>query len=90
MEIKINLSEDMVNSLLRKWGYTKEDVKISYPIHNIVNWRGECWKTVIYPKNDRPHILNKKEIRFEDIQDIIYDGVINKLFNEALVEKLLC
>lgn len=91
MEIKIDLSEEAIDKLLKVKGYTVEEVSIHYPKFHYTSEDkyGKFMKRIAYPTNDRPKVLDNEIIKSTDVNGMDYQTVINKLFNEMLIEKLL-
>ena len=92
MEVKIELNQDTVDKLLKMKGYKVEKVLVHYQKFRYTrdDKYGKCWYTIAYPINDRPKALDEEIVKMEDVQHLHYDKVVSNLFNETLVEKILC
>jgi len=91
MNINIELNEKYIASLLNIYGYTSERVLVWYnkfDDHNRIEDLGNYWKTIVYPKDNRPKVLEKEKIMFDDVKDMGLTEVINTLFNKLLLSKL--
>jgi len=91
MNINIELSEEYVSKLLRIFDYVTEEVLVWYNKFD-EDWCPEdlgCYhKTVAYPRDERPEILKKEKIMFDDVKGMGVNDVVNVLFNELLTAKL--
>jgi hypothetical protein len=50
---------------------------------------GKYLKKIVYPKDNKPKVLDKEIITSFDIDGMDYETVVTNLFNEVLIEKLL-
>ena len=96
MKINIELGKEMCNLILEKCGYTSEEVTLYLdPMGDVraneVNpedLRG-VKKVVCYPKCIRPKVLDEEYPLIEDCLDILYDTVVERLFNKWLFNMML-
>lgn len=91
MEVKINLPEETVDKLLKKKGYVVEKVLVHYQKFRYTRedkW-GKFYKTIAYPKDNRPKVLDNEVITLDEVKHLDYNMVVNNLFNELLLEKVL-
>lgn len=90
MEVKIDLSEEAINKLLEMKGYEVKEVLVHYPkFHYATEGYGKYLKKIVYPKDNKPKLLDNEIIMVEDVDVMDYNKVVNSLFNEVLNEKLL-
>jgi hypothetical protein len=91
MEVKINLPEEAVDKLLEKKGYVVEKVLVHYKKFRYTreDKYGKFYKTIAYPKDNRPKVLDNEVITLDEVKHLDYNIVVNNLFNELLLEKLL-
>ena len=91
MEVKITLSEDAIDKLLKIKGYVVEDILVHYPkFHYTTEGEyGKYWRKIAYPKNNKPKVLDNDTIMAKDVEDMLFGQVVNNLFNEILLEKLI-
>lgn len=91
MEIKITLSEETIDKLLKMKGYVVEDILVHYPkFHYTTEGKyGKAWIKIVYLANGKPKVLDNDIIMIKDVENMKFDKVVNNLFNEVLVEKLL-
>jgi hypothetical protein len=91
MEVKIYLTEEAIDKLLKAKGYEVKEVLVHYPkFHYTTEGKyGKYWRKIVYPKDNKPKLLDKEFITSFDIDGMTYEKVVNDLFNEVLIEKLL-
>ena len=91
MEVKINLPEEAVDKLLEKKGYVVEKVLVHYQKFRYTreDKYGKFYKTIAYPKDNRPKVLDNEIVKASDVTFMDYNMVVNNLFNELLLEKVL-
>lgn len=91
MEVKINLPEEAVDKLLKKQGYVVEKVLVHYKKFRYTreDKYGKFYKTIAYPKDNRPKVLDNEVITLDEVKHLDYNMVVNNLFNELLLEKVL-
>ena len=91
MEVKINLPEEAVDKLLKKQGYVVEKVLVHYQKFRYTreDKYGKFYKVIAYPKDNRPKVLDNEIVKDSDVTFMDYNIVVNNLFNELLLEKML-
>ena len=91
MEVKIYLTEETIDKLLKAKGYEVKEVLVHYPkFHYTTEGKyGKFYRKIVYPTNDKPKVLDKEFITSFDIDGMDYKTVVTNLFNEVLIEKLL-
>lgn len=91
MEVKINLPEEAVDKLLKKQGYVVEKVLVHYKKFRYTreDKYGKFYKSIAYPKDNRPKVLDNEVITLDEVKHLDYNMVVNNLFNELLLEKVL-
>jgi hypothetical protein len=91
MEVKINLPEEAVDKLLEKKGYVVEKVLVHYKKFRYTreDKYGKFYKTIVYSKDNRPKVLDNEIVKDSDVTFMDYNIVVNNLFNELLLEKVL-
>ena len=91
MNISVELDDRYVASLLDMFDYTTEKVLVWYnklDDYCRVEELGNYWKTIAYPKYHRPDVLDKEKVMFDDVKDMGMTEVVNRLFNELLMNRL--
>ena len=91
MNISVELDDRYVASLLNMFEYTTEKVLVWYNKLDDccrVEELGNYWKTIAYPKYHRPDVLDKERVMFDDVKDMGMTEVVNRLFNELLMNRL--
>lgn len=91
MEVNINLPEEAVDKLLEKKGYVVENVLVHYQKFHYTreDKYGKFYKTIAYLKDNRPKVLDNEVITLDEVKHLDYNMVVNNLFNELLLEKVL-
>lgn len=95
MKINIELPKSVCEHILERCGYTSENVTLYFdPMEDVridevkpEELRG-VQKVVCYPKENRPEILDEEYPLIEDCEDIMYDAVIESLFNSWLFKTI--
>jgi hypothetical protein len=91
MNISVELDDRYVASLLDMFDYTTEKVLVWYnklDDYCRVEELGNYWKTIAYPKYHRPDVLDKEKVMFDDVKNMGMTEVVNRLFNELLMNRL--
>lgn len=91
MEVKIVLSEEAIDKMLKMKGYEVKEVLVHYPkFHYTTEGNyGKYWKKIAFPKDNKPKLIDNDVIMAKDVDIMGYDKVVNDLFNEMLIEKML-
>ena len=92
MRIKINISNETCEDLLKHYGYTSEKLLLYYNIYSEYevepsdeNLRA-VESTIAYPLSERPEVLNSERPMVDDCREFMYDTVVERLFNKRLLE----
>lgn len=93
MKIEINIPEEMCDTILKRHHYITETTTLYYNefddyVESAASMKPvQC--VVAYPEGKRPDKLNDKFPLIEDCKNIMYDNVIEKLFNSWLIKIML-
>jgi hypothetical protein len=95
MKINIELSKSVCDTILERCGYISENVTLYYDPMNSIRvdeakpeeLRG-VQRVVCYPKGNRPEILSEEYPLIGECMDILYEKVIEDLFNSWLVKTM--
>lgn len=91
MEIKIKIPPYFAIKVLDAFGYVTENVTLyynEYDSDDIVNLK-PIVKSVAYPGwHERPKSLDKEFPLLEDVKGLLFDNVVEELFNSWIMETL--
>ena len=84
MKININLTEEDIDFILKKNGYTKNNVTLWSEKHigpyDMFDGMEGAVRTVAYPENKIPDGLYSAEPRLEDFSEYLIENVVSRLF----------
>ena len=91
--MKIEISKETCNKILKWYDYVTEKIILYYDEYKFcglceLSKYVPCECIVAYPKNKRPEVLNADEPLMKDCKKIMYDNVIQELFNKRLLETM--
>jgi len=92
MKIDINIPKIMCDTVLKKNNYVTEKVTLYYDEYDGYTVDDASYKpiesVIAYPNGSRPEVLDNEYPLMEDLEDFMYDRVVEDLFNSWLMEVL--
>lgn len=87
MEIKFVINKDIETKILEINGYVSQTISVYFERINCDDY-GIYQIKVAYPRDRKPEVLNDEIIMIDDVKNMEYETVINRLFMEMLFSKL--
>lgn len=87
MEIKFVINKDIETKILEINGYVSQTISVHFERIDCDDY-GIYQIKVAYPRDKKPEVLNDEIIMIDDVKNMEYETVINRLFMEMLFSKL--
>lgn len=92
MEIKIEMPQEMCDKILKRYDYVTEKTILYYDEFEHYSTTASryipCEYIVAYPRNKRPEVLNDDKPLLKNCKTILWNNVIQSLFNKRLFEAM--
>ena len=96
MKVEINLTNEFIDNLLKRFGYKRDNIRVGYTIYaysdDELRNHLECVsyynQDIAYKIDDKPEFLNGGLVTTSMVEPYELDKVVNELFNMALAETI--